>query len=351
MSSSNKRSLLLATLPSLGAPHFLTPVIHTATTLTSEQIVIVLFSRFFNSGPKPKAHGRRPSFPETQALSHADAGNFSTVQRLLTFVYVQATKVAQEQGKILMDVTVLLKGFNDSLYLGSVMPDLVFRVSGDTIPTLIPLDIGQVRTSFLPPGEAHPEEHPRPSVETLLEVPEEGSPISPQPSFYPVVALGGTFDHLHPGHKILLSMGAWIASCKLIVGITSDSLLVKKPNAHLIEPIDVRMQHVREFLSLFKPGIELAITELTDVYGPTGYDPDVQALVVSRETVKGGEMIASHRAAQNLPALETFIIDVISATEESLEHDDVAWLAKMKLSSTFIRGWIAERENLAKDGM
>ena len=40
------------------------------------------------------------------------------------------------------------------------------------------------------------------------------------PMFYPVVALGGTFDHLHAGHKILLSMGAWIAKEKLIVGIT-----------------------------------------------------------------------------------------------------------------------------------
>lgn len=39
---------------------------------------------------------------------------------------------------------------------------------------------------------------------------------------YPVVALGGTFDHLHAGHKILLSMGAWIAKEKLIVGVTGS---------------------------------------------------------------------------------------------------------------------------------
>lgn len=42
------------------------------------------------------------------------------------------------------------------------------------------------------------------------------------PCFHPVVALGGTFDHLHAGHKILLSMGAWIASEKLIVGVTGE---------------------------------------------------------------------------------------------------------------------------------
>ena len=33
-------------------------------------------------------------------------------------------------------------------------------------------------------------------------------------------ALGGTFDHLHAGHKILLSMAAWFARKKVIVGVT-----------------------------------------------------------------------------------------------------------------------------------
>jgi hypothetical protein len=42
---------------------------------------------------------------------------------------------------------------------------------------------------------------------------------------YPVVALGGTFDHLHAGHKILLSMAVWITGRKLIVGV-SGTLLV-----------------------------------------------------------------------------------------------------------------------------
>ena len=40
----------------------------------------------------------------------------------------------------------------------------------------------------------------------------------------PVVALGGTFDHLHAGHKILLSMAAWISQKKLIVGVTGSAL-------------------------------------------------------------------------------------------------------------------------------
>lgn len=57
---------------------------------------------------------------------------------------------------------------------------------------------------------------------------------SAKPSTLPTVALGGTFDHLHSGHKILLSMAAWIAEKKLIVGITGwrHSPDLHKKDAH-----------------------------------------------------------------------------------------------------------------------
>lgn len=37
------------------------------------------------------------------------------------------------------------------------------------------------------------------------------------------VALGGTFDHLHAGHKILLSMACWLARRRVIVGISGET--------------------------------------------------------------------------------------------------------------------------------
>ena len=40
----------------------------------------------------------------------------------------------------------------------------------------------------------------------------------------PNSVLGGTFDHLHAGHKILLSIAAWVSRNKLIVGVTSQAL-------------------------------------------------------------------------------------------------------------------------------
>jgi cytidyltransferase-like protein len=104
---------------------------------------------------------------------------------------------------------------------------------------------------------------------------------------FPVVAMGGTFDHLHAGHKILLSCAAFLATSKLIVGMTSDSLLIKKRHVEILEHLDERTKKTREFLQLVKPGLELDLPPLTDIYGPTGWDPNVQALVVSKETLSG----------------------------------------------------------------
>jgi hypothetical protein len=52
--------------------------------------------------------------------------------------------------------------------------------------------------------------------------------------------------------------------------------------------------------------------------------------------------VASHRAKNSLPALQTFTIDVISPTSTKLEHEDIEMLKQTKMSSTFIRDWIVK---------
>ena len=53
------------------------------------------------------------------------------VQRLLTYVYVTATRVAQALDRILLDVDVLLKGLDDELPEGFGKDmQIVFRIQG-----------------------------------------------------------------------------------------------------------------------------------------------------------------------------------------------------------------------------
>ena len=146
-----------------------------------------------------------------------------------------------------------------------------------------------------------------------------GSPTAPgsHPSTYPVVALGGTFDHLHAGHKILLSMAAWIADEKVIVRVTGpfsarheetqlsrcadDALLTKKENRDKLESLPERIQGVRRFMELFKPSLFYDIVPINDVYGPIATDSNIQALVVSKETTSGGKAGTSFMVVLALP--------------------------------------------------
>lgn len=234
-----RRSVLLTTISHLHEPpRFLASAVEFATRHTLENLRIIFVSALFNpqASNSWKDFTRAPGPAEsvvqdgTQGISHTE--HWDDVQRLLTFVYAQATKVAQEMGKVLMDIDVLLKGSEEQLP-ESLIQDAEHVFCGESSRTtrsqpIHPSSVAPRHTPLppLPPSfEQHradflwlrPDDHNAHHPATSSSAPTSRTGLPP---FYPVVALGGTFDHLHAGHKILLSMAAWIASEKLVVGIT-----------------------------------------------------------------------------------------------------------------------------------
>ncbi|KAF8590087.1 Nucleotidylyl transferase [Ramaria rubella] len=258
-------------------------------------------------------------------------GSWHAVHKLLTHAYVQATRVSQKHNRILMMVDVVLRGVHDPMEGVPIDDWDVIFYSGNT-----------ERPSF--PATSLPVLHLPADLGSSTIQAASFDAIN-QSSSYSVVALGGTFDHLHAGHKILLSMAAWITEDKIIVGVTDDALLTKKAHKDLLEPISIRRDAVRDFLRLFKPGLIYDVVPINDVYGPTAWDPNVQALVVSKETLPGAASIASLRAEKSFPPLATFVIDVISAVSADLGTDDPETLKNAKMSSTYIRQWIYEQNS------
>jgi pantetheine-phosphate adenylyltransferase len=72
--------------------------------------------------------------------------------------------------------------------------------------------------------------------------------------------------------------------------VAADDLLKNKAHADLIEPLETRIQNVREFVLSFNRYIDYEIVPINDVYGPTATDANIQALVLSTESAEGGEM-------------------------------------------------------------
>ncbi len=125
------RALLLASLSSLiNAPQYLSPAIISTATATRDRLAIVLFSRFFNRGPgQDDDTDNRVDLPASRGISHTE--RWDDIQRLLTFVYVQAYKTAQEMGKVLLDIDVLLRGLDENVPEDIADGiDVVFRVAG-----------------------------------------------------------------------------------------------------------------------------------------------------------------------------------------------------------------------------
>lgn len=137
---------------------------------------------------------------------------------------------------------------------------------------------------------------------------------------YKYVAVGGTFDHFHSGHKVLLSTAALNAMQKLRVGVTDASLLTQKRFAESLQSIELRMENVAQFLHKMRPDLELELAPISEISGGTKSIPDVEALVVSQETAKSLGIINEMRAANGglAPMVGITIPQVESPTGESI---------------------------------
>ncbi|KIL85770.1 hypothetical protein FAVG1_10739 [Fusarium avenaceum] len=210
---------------------------------------------------------------------------------------------------------------------------------------------------------------------------EPGLPSDEQQRGFNTVCLGGTFDHLHPGHKLLLHTSVLLLSiprkdsdktCTLVVGISSDELLAKKKFAEELQSWDDRAKAVLSFLStlleydttttspptqstpnetiatLRDGKVKVRCIVLRDPFGPPIHEEDADVIVVSGETRGGGKAINDRRAEKGWKPLEVFEIDVLDADEvgegEASKTDDFA----AKISSTAIRQQRAEAKKQRK---
>ena len=121
-----------------------------------------------------------------------------------------------------------------------------------------------------------------------------------------LVLLGGTFDHLHNGHRKLLSLAVGICATRMIVGVTAEQMLTNKLHAELLEPLETRKRAVRAYIAFLNPTIVADVVTIHDPFGPAIVIPEAAAMVASTETLAGAAKINSIRATRGLPKLCVF---------------------------------------------
>ena len=126
---------------------------------------------------------------------------------------------------------------------------------------------------------------------------------------YEIVAVGGTFDHFHKGHEKLLNKAFEIGNY-IMVGVTSNEFGGQKGN---IEPCSKRMSELEEFLQKFNS--RYTVKRLEEPYGPTVHDPQIDAIVVSRETEPVADKINEIRQEKGIKPLKIFVIGWVLAED------------------------------------
>ena len=130
------------------------------------------------------------------------------------------------------------------------------------------------------------------------------------------VAVGGTFDELHRGHKAFLAK-AFEVGDKVVIGLSSDVFVAKMGKPHITAPYVERRRELQAYLSEMGLAQRGEIVPLTDPYGLTIKGKGLEALVVSCETAKTAGAINETRKKAGLPALEIVAVDMVEADNNS----------------------------------
>ena len=123
---------------------------------------------------------------------------------------------------------------------------------------------------------------------------------------YNKVAVGGTFDKFHEGHKKLLNTAFEIADF-VEIGVTSDAFGGLKGN---IDSCKIRIDNIKSF---FSHKTNFIVIPLDDSYGTTIYDADFEAIVVSKETEPTAIEINEIRSSKSMDMLDIIVVNFVLA--------------------------------------
>jgi pantetheine-phosphate adenylyltransferase len=128
---------------------------------------------------------------------------------------------------------------------------------------------------------------------------------------YTSIAVGGTFDQVHKGHRALLSK-AFDSAKTVFIGVTSDEF-VARHGKKTIHTYDERVSNLRHYLDDAYPERKYLIAKLDENFGPAVLRGDIEAIAVSEETKVRVAEANKIRRARGYEDLATEIVPMVPA--------------------------------------
>lgn len=125
------------------------------------------------------------------------------------------------------------------------------------------------------------------------------------------VAIGGTFQPLHDGHKALLRK-AYELSKNVDIGVTSDEM-AHKGRVRPVKSYKERAEALGDWIRK-EIGVEPRIFQIDDPYGPT-LNEDYDYIVVSAETYPMALKINQKRKEMGKKPIEIYRVECILAED------------------------------------
>ena len=148
---------------------------------------------------------------------------------------------------------------------------------------------------------------------------------------FEAVAVGGTFDELHRGHRVLLKK-AFEVGDRVLIGLSSDEFARELRKPHKVASYEERLFALGRFLKVHGVSDRAEIITLHEPYGVTLSKGCIEAIVVSKETEPIANKINEKRRAKGLQPLEVVVIEMVPAEDHA------------PITTTRIRGGQIDRE-------
>ena len=131
---------------------------------------------------------------------------------------------------------------------------------------------------------------------------------------YKKVVLGGTFNIIHKGHEQIIKCAFKVGS-EIVIGLTTDSFAENMHKSHHVLPYKERITQLTQYLLDNNIVKGVAIVPLNDQYGLAIENTSIDAIVVSRNTLKTAKDINHIRLTKKLKPLDIILVNTVYAED------------------------------------